>query len=137
MLDPFVDGRNGIGGADRPALGFAPERDTLPPDIAHAYAAVLKEPPKAPPGYEPRWTVWGGACGGSNRTTGDLAVIGSHDLSARTVGFAAGLDYHLTPRHGGGVRVRRRRHRLGPLAGAGRRQERCLPGRPLRCNAFR
>jgi outer membrane autotransporter protein len=24
-------------------------------------------------------------------------VIGSHDLSARTVGVAAGLDYHLTP----------------------------------------
>ena len=35
--------------------------------------------------------------GGSNRTTGDLAVSGSHDLSARAVGFAAGLDYHLTP----------------------------------------
>src|SRR5262249_38170178 len=44
-----------------------------------------------------RWTVWGGAYGGSNRTTGDLAVIGSHDLSASTVGGAAGLDYHLTP----------------------------------------
>ena len=49
------------------------------------------------PVYEPRWTVWGGAYGGSNRTTGDLAVIGSHDLSARTVGFAGGFDYRLTP----------------------------------------
>ena len=37
------------------------------------------------------------AYGGSNRTTGDLAVIGSHDLSARTVGFAGGFDYRLTP----------------------------------------
>ena len=27
MLDPFVDGRSGVGGADHPALGFAPERD--------------------------------------------------------------------------------------------------------------
>jgi outer membrane autotransporter protein len=26
-----------------------------------------------------------------------MAVIGSHDLSARTVGFAGGLDYRLTP----------------------------------------
>jgi len=26
MLDPFVDGRSGVGGADHPALGFAPER---------------------------------------------------------------------------------------------------------------
>jgi autotransporter-associated beta strand protein len=97
MLDPFVDGRSGVGGADHPALGFAPERETMPPDIALAYASVFKAPPAPVPVYEPRWTAWGGAYGGSNRTTGDLAVIGSHDLSARTVGFAAGLDYHLTP----------------------------------------
>jgi outer membrane autotransporter protein len=111
MLDPFVDGRCGIGRTDQPplgfagdcetrpsALGFAPERETMPPAIALAYASVLKEP-RAPlaPVYEPRWTAWAGAYGGSNRTTGDLAIIGSHDLSARTVGGAAGLDYHLTP----------------------------------------
>jgi autotransporter-associated beta strand protein len=96
MLDPFVDGRSGVGGADHPALGFAPERETMPPEIALAYASVLKAPPLTPV-YEPRWTAWGGAYGGSNRTTGDLAIIGSHDLSARTVGGAAGLDYHFTP----------------------------------------
>ena len=57
-----------------------------------------KAPQKAlPPVYEPRWTAWGGAYGGSNRTSGDLAVIGSHDVSARTVGVAGGLDYRLTP----------------------------------------
>jgi hypothetical protein len=33
MLDPFVDGRSGVGGADHPALGFAPERENTPPDI--------------------------------------------------------------------------------------------------------
>ena len=67
MLDPFVDGRSGVGGADHPALGFAPARETMPPDIAHAYASVLKAPALV---YEPRWTAWGGAYGGSNRTTG-------------------------------------------------------------------
>jgi autotransporter-associated beta strand protein len=97
MLDPFVDGRSGVGGADHPALGFAPEREAMPPDIAHAYAAVLKAPPKAVPVYEPGLTVWGGAYGGGNRTSGDPAVIGTHDLSANTAGFAAGLDYRLTP----------------------------------------
>src|SRR5215831_13733051 len=97
MLDPFVDGSSGVGGADHPALGFAPERETMPPDIAHAYASVLKAPQAPVPVYEPRWTAWGGAYGGSNRTSGDLAVSGSHDLSARAVGFAAGLDYRLTP----------------------------------------
>ena len=73
MLDPFVDGRSGVGGADHPALGFAPERDNTPPEIALAYASVLKGPRVPAPLYEPRWTVWGGAYGGSNRTTGDLA----------------------------------------------------------------
>jgi outer membrane autotransporter protein len=97
MLDPFVDGRSGVGGADHPALGFAPERKTMPPDIAHAYASVLKAPQAPAPVYEPRWTAWGGAYGGSNRTIGDLAITGSHDLSARTAGFTSGLDYRVTP----------------------------------------
>jgi outer membrane autotransporter protein len=66
--------------------------------FALAYAAVFKAPQKALPQiYEPRWTAWGGAYGGSNRASGDLAVIGSHDVSARTVGVAGGLDYRLTP----------------------------------------
>ena len=97
QLDPFVDGRGGVGGADHPALGFAPERDNTPREIALAYASVLKGPRVPAPLYEPRWTVWGGAYGGSNRTTGDVAVIGSHDLSARTAGLAGGFDYRLTP----------------------------------------
>jgi autotransporter-associated beta strand protein len=96
MLDPFVDGRGGVGGADRPALGFAPGREALPDDIALAYSKVLKAAAITPPVYEPRWTMWGGAYGGSNKTSGDLANIGSHDLSARTVGFAGGFDYHLS-----------------------------------------
>jgi autotransporter-associated beta strand protein len=96
MLDPFVDGRSGTGGADRPALGFAPEREALPGDIALAYAAVLKAPPMPAPAYEPRWTAWGGAFGGGSKLGGDPAVAGSHDLSAHTAGFAGGLDYHLS-----------------------------------------
>jgi uncharacterized protein YhjY with autotransporter beta-barrel domain len=95
MLDPFVDGRTGLGGSDIPALGFAPERKELPDDIALAYAKVLKAPPK-PPIFEQRWGVWGAGYGGTNRTTGDPLVVGSHDLSARTAGGTAGLDYHLS-----------------------------------------
>jgi outer membrane autotransporter protein len=96
MLDPFVDGRSGIGGATGPALGFAPEREELPDDIALAYSSVLKAPPAKVPTFEQRWTAWGGAYGGGNRTSGDPAVLGSHDLSANTAGFAGGLDYHLS-----------------------------------------
>jgi autotransporter-associated beta strand protein len=96
MLDPFVDGRSGIGGADRPALGFAPERQALPDDIALAYAKGLKTEPMKEPSFEQRWTAWGGGFGGSSRVTGDPAVTGSHDLSASTAGYAGGLDYHLS-----------------------------------------
>jgi autotransporter-associated beta strand protein len=93
MLDPFVDGRSGVGGG---AIGFAPEREELPEDIALAYAKILKEPPK-PPSFEQRWSAWGAGYGGSNRTSGDVAVVGSHDLAASTAGGAAGLDYRLAP----------------------------------------
>src|SRR5262245_16361107 len=112
--NPFVDGRGGIGGADHPALGFAPDRETLPDDIALADSKVLKAPPKAVPVYEPRWTVWGGAYGGSNRTTGDVAVVGSHDL-----GFAGGFDYRLTPDTVLGLAFAGGGHRLEPGAGIG------------------
>jgi autotransporter-associated beta strand protein len=94
MLDPFVDGRSGIAGVGGPALGFAPEQEELPDNIALAYSKVLKAVPAV---YEPRWTVWGAGFGGSNRTSGDVAVIGSHDLSANVAGFAGGFDYRVTP----------------------------------------
>jgi autotransporter-associated beta strand protein len=75
MLDPFVDGR---GCTEYPVR------------------AIVKGPLPMPV-CQGRWATWVGAYGGGNHTAGDLAVIGSHDLSGRTVGVAAGLDYHLTP----------------------------------------
>ena len=98
MLDPFVDGRSGVGGAGGGAIGFAPERPEMPDDIALAYAKVMKAPVyKAAPSFEQRWSVWGGAYGGYNKTNGDPVVVGSHDLTARTGGFAAGMDYRVAP----------------------------------------
>jgi autotransporter-associated beta strand protein len=94
MLDPFVYGRGGgFGGGN--AMGFAREEEAnLPPDVALAYASILTKAP--PPTFDQRWTVWGSAYGGSNTANGD-PVVGSTDISARTFGFAAGMDYHLTP----------------------------------------
>jgi autotransporter-associated beta strand protein len=96
MLDPFVDGRSGVAGVGGPALGFAPEQEELPENIALAYSSVLKAPPK-PASFDQRWSVWGAGFGGSNRTSGDQAVVGSHDLSANVAGFAGGFDYRVTP----------------------------------------
>ncbi|WP_439364481.1 autotransporter outer membrane beta-barrel domain-containing protein [Bradyrhizobium sp. DASA03005] len=94
MLDPFVSGRGTTSASDT-ALGFSPERAALPEDIALAYNKVLGAPPKAPT-FAERWTAWGAAFGGTNRTSGDPVVIGSHDLSARAGGVAAGADYHVS-----------------------------------------
>lgn len=99
MLDPFVDGRGGPGGAGNPPLGFAPDRGELPEDIALAYARVMKAPAykaSPPTGFEQRWTAWGAGFGGYNRTSGDSNVAGSHDLTTSVAGVAAGLDYRVS-----------------------------------------
>src|SRR6202043_606110 len=75
MLDPFVDGRGGVGGADGGAIGFAPERPAMPEEIALAYASVLKAPVYKATPFEQRWTAWGSAYGGYHRTSGDPGVI--------------------------------------------------------------
>lgn len=54
---------------------------------------------KAPIGVAPdprSWDIWAAAYGGLGKANGDLAA-GTHDLSARSFGFATGLDYHITP----------------------------------------
>src|SRR5262249_14723166 len=71
--------------------------EALPDDVALAYSKVFKEPPAKAPSFDQRWSAWGGAYGGGNRTSGDPAVVGSHDLSATTAGFAGRLDYRLSP----------------------------------------
>jgi outer membrane autotransporter protein len=88
LLDPSVDGRTG-------ASNFAPEQQaSFPPDVALAYAALVKAPPK--PKFEQRWTVWGAGFGGSNTTNGN-ATIGSNNVTASDFGFAVGADYHYSP----------------------------------------
>jgi uncharacterized protein with beta-barrel porin domain len=97
MLDPFVDGRGGVDGVlSGGAVSFAPEQPALPERMALAYASVMKAPVTKAAPFEARWSVWGSAYGGSNRTSGDLFGVGSHDLAAHVAGFATGMDYHLT-----------------------------------------
>jgi outer membrane autotransporter protein len=97
MLDPFVDQRAaGVGGA---ALAFGPEAEQLPAEVANAYAAFM--PVKAQPAGASaamRWSFWGSGYGGYQKTAGDVAVVGSHDVTARAYGFAAGADYRFSAR---------------------------------------
>ena len=72
------------------ALGYGPESPQSP--ASAAFASV----DRAPFAGGRRWGIWGAAYGGQNNTAGDL-LAGSHDRSARTFGFATGLDYRVTP----------------------------------------
>src|SRR5450755_867891 len=109
MVDPFVNGRDCGGGSGlqrdpspgRPdcsggqAMGLAPDQQaSFPPNIALAYASVLKAAPKQ--AFDQRWTAWGSSFGGSSTTSGN-AVAGSNNVTARDYGFASGVDYHFSP----------------------------------------
>lgn len=95
MLDPFVDGRFGVAPGAAGAIGFAPDLEALPPDIALAYASILNKAP-ARPSFDQRWTAWGAGYGGSSNTRGD-PTAGTNNLTASTFGYAGGMDYHFTP----------------------------------------
>jgi outer membrane autotransporter protein len=94
MLNPFTDTRGGGFGA---AQGYAPEQqvNSLPPEVANAYAAAM--PVKAAPldPFGGRWSMWGSAFGGQGRVDGNVAT-GSNDTTARVYGFATGMDYRVT-----------------------------------------
>jgi outer membrane autotransporter protein len=68
----------------------------LPPEVANAYASVLKAPAAPIRSYGP-WSAWGAAYGGTNSVTGDPIVVGSHNVNTQAGGFAAGLDYRVSP----------------------------------------
>jgi len=90
MLDPFVDGRfhsSGFG-----AIGYADEARPARRAATDAFAAM----PKKAPTLNDRYSIWGAAYGGSGRVDGNNTT-GSNDTKTQTYGFAAGLDYKLTP----------------------------------------
>ena len=94
-LNPYGGAPNGNAGA----IGYARAvgaAETLPQDVADAYAAIM--PVKAAPAasFASRWSVWGQGFGGYNKTGGD-ANAGTTDTTARIWGFAAGADYRVTP----------------------------------------
>jgi autotransporter-associated beta strand protein len=102
LTDPFIDGRGGVGG-NAGATPFADESG------ASAYAAnrqdsarsaFAKFATKADVGrndlFDPRWSVWGSAYGGGSNTNGN-ATLGSNSATARAFGFAAGVDYRISP----------------------------------------
>src|SRR5262245_60735701 len=91
MPDPFAETRGA--GAASSAIGFAPERSAaFPPEVALAYASVLKER-AAPPqlaAIDRPWNVWASGYGGRTNIGGDPNRIDRNDTSVRDYGYAAG-----------------------------------------------
>ena len=94
VLNPF----GGAPGGNPGTLSYAREMGpsaNVSPDAAAAYAAVTPNDRRAdPPGT--RWSIWGQAYGGYNKTDGDVSA-GTHDTTARTYGLATGFDYRAAP----------------------------------------
>ena len=98
LLDPPADYREDLGRTNVVAVALAPERAPLANDAEPVYASTLKAPLNVTPDECNRgWCVWGSAFGGSNHTDGDPVVMGSHDLTARVWGFAAGFENRASP----------------------------------------
>jgi uncharacterized protein with beta-barrel porin domain len=85
VTNPFAENR-----------AFTPERP-LPPRPPLVYKAPVYKAPAAAAPDPRRWSIWAAGYGGQNNTAGDPVLVGSHDRSERTVGFATGLDYRVTP----------------------------------------
>ena len=83
VTNPYADNR-----------GFTPESPQPRPPLI--YKAAVYKAPAAAVADPRRWSIWAAGYGGHNNTTGNT-FVGSHDRSARTYGYATGLDYRVTP----------------------------------------
>jgi hypothetical protein len=73
-------------------LRFAPSDEAgFPPDIALAYAKVLRARKPSVPAFRPYWSAWTSGFGGYNKTDVD-----STSLTSRLFGGVTGLDYHYS-----------------------------------------
>ena len=108
MLDPFVSGRGygpGAAGGSGGALGFAPDAQaSLPSDVALAYASILGKAPSHPSPASGRVRVDSTNAGarGAPRSAAAIRRAAIRPSAATilprgTYGFAAGMDYHVSP----------------------------------------
>ena len=135
MLDPFVAGRNGVGGGAG-ALGFAPNRRRISPPTSRSPITLSSRRRR------------------QNRDIGSALDRVGHGLrrqrqdqrrSRRRLEHVHGEHFWLCRRHGLSpgaghdprLRARRRRHQLDPRAGDRQRPERRVPGRRLWHQIFR
>jgi len=91
MMDQGAFWRNGetggSAGAGYAAMNYAPAKPKAP---------VFKAMPLKAPAFEPRWRAWAAGFDGAWSLNGE-AGPGSADLTHRSAGGAAGVDYQVAP----------------------------------------
>jgi uncharacterized protein with beta-barrel porin domain len=102
LTDPFMNRGGGLGGATSP-LGYADEASAYAASKkTDAFAMFTKASPSRPSpasggsGWEPRWSVWASGFGGSQSTSGNIA-LGSNNTTSNIAATAVGADYLLSP----------------------------------------
>ena len=141
LLDPFIDGRGDRRQRRRQLDAYA-EEDALAyaaKALEHerdAYAAIYRKAPLAP-AYDPRWSVWAAAYGGSQTTERQHGgrIERHHQPPVRHV---SGRRLSLLAEHHRRFRAGRRRHQfqrhqrrqrpLRPVPGRRVRAAQCWPG---------
>jgi autotransporter-associated beta strand protein len=108
LTDPSVAGRGDAVAVQTPAapqfteeeeraLSYAPDGQKRTKRERDAYAALYTKALKRAPDPDlRRWSVWAAAFGGSQTTTGNLA-LGSNTATSQVYGTAVGADYLLSP----------------------------------------
>ena len=93
VTDPFIGNR----GIANPSGGGTPQFAEAHSGAARdAYAAVYAKAPISAASFEPRWSVWAAAYGGSETTSAN-AVIGTSTSTSSVYGTVAGADFQVSP----------------------------------------
>jgi uncharacterized protein with beta-barrel porin domain len=114
-LAPVVAGGSG---ALNP--GAAPQASALTPSTGTASALTPASPEPAEYVYGPK-RVWGALIGGTNGTTGESSVLGSHSVRTKNLAIAVGMDLSIGDDAliGGAVSWGRADFKLGQSLGTG------------------
>ena len=99
LTDPFITGRGdpfSAGGSPtayaEESLAYAARGQGRSKSERDAYAAVYGKAPPLAPTFQQRWSVWAAGFGGSQKTSGDPAILGTNDARSSIYGTAASLD---------------------------------------------
>ena len=95
MLDPYIEGRSGLGAGAGSGSGPAPLGYADEPAAGPAAKAISARAPE-PRALDPLLSMWASAYGDAGSISGNAAT-GAASANSQIYGFATGLDYRAAP----------------------------------------